>query len=84
MVTIQDAGLRSAPDERLIDHAREENRVIVTNDTDILGIVASRPHPGVIFQTTQFVDPGDLLGAIVRLLNTIPDPAFENNVFYVP
>lgn len=82
--TVQEVGLQGAPDSRILEHARVADRVLLTNDRDFLTLASSELHPGLVFQTTQHVEPGELIGSVVGLLATIPDEAFPGSVFYVP
>ena len=52
VLTVADAGLLGADDRDLLAFAREEGRVIVTQDRDFLRIAAEqRDYPGVVYAT---------------------------------
>lgn len=54
VLTAQEAGLRSAPDEEHLKWARENNRVIFSQDVDFLRLHATGvPHRGIIYAHQQ-------------------------------
>lgn len=65
VLTVGDAGLLGADDEALLAFARNELRVIVTQDQDFLQIAAKEDeHPGVVY-----LSQGRSIGEIVRMLD---------------
>lgn len=81
--TVVDIGLGGAPDKAVWDHCRRENLVLLTNDHHFLQR-ADEDHPGLVYLTTQFADIGEVVRAVVRWVDTMPQDAFAGRVFYVP
>jgi hypothetical protein len=49
VVTARDAGMETALDEALLDHALKLQRVMLTNDTDFIAIANQYLAQGVVF-----------------------------------
>jgi predicted nuclease of predicted toxin-antitoxin system len=63
VTTTPEAGLLQASDEEQLAYAVAELRVVVTQDTDFLRLLASgHPSPGVIFFPAQ----GRSIGQVIR------------------
>ncbi|MBC7855575.1 MAG: DUF5615 family PIN-like protein [Pirellulaceae bacterium] len=70
VTTTTDAGLLSAPDEDHLDFALRENRVVFTNDSDFLRLVADgRHHAGMVYCPPEASSIGD----VVRYLASMHD-----------
>lgn len=82
--TVRGVGLGGASDDRLLEVSLEHGWLLLTNDDDLLRLAHSGTHAGIIFQTTQFVDAGELLRAVVRLVDTLHEKSLRGSVFYVP
>ncbi|MBE2232358.1 MAG: DUF5615 family PIN-like protein [Anaerolinea sp.] len=72
VTTSRDAGLIGASDAEQLQYARNEGRVIVSQDTDFLVIAAAtREHPGLAFarkgtrSVRQIVDQLELIHAVI-------------------
>lgn len=62
VTTARDAGLLGASDEDHLSFANNEQRVIVTNDSDFLRLHAEGcPHPGIVYGHQQSRSMGDIL-----------------------
>jgi predicted nuclease of predicted toxin-antitoxin system len=70
VTTTQDADLLSAPDERQLEFARNEGRVIFTNDSDFVSFASANfDHPGI-----AYCDRGARsIGEIIRYLCLMHD-----------
>lgn len=70
VTTTQDAGLLSAPDEKHLEFARKEGRIIFTNDSDFVSFASGNAdHPGV-----PYCDRGARpIGEIIRYLCLMHD-----------
>jgi uncharacterized protein with PIN domain len=69
VVTVNEAGLRGAPDVEHLDFARRESRVVVTRDADFLRLHAHGVrHGGIVFAPQALS-----IGALIRGLMLIHD-----------
>jgi uncharacterized protein with PIN domain len=69
VLTVQEAGMAGADDERHLTFALQEGRVIVTQDADFLRFQATgRSHAGIAYAPQQLS-----VGAFVRGLVSIND-----------
>jgi predicted nuclease of predicted toxin-antitoxin system len=67
VLTVSEAGLLGTEDEDLLAFAREERRVIVTQDRDFLRLAAqAADHPGVTFASQD-----RSIGEMVRMLDLL-------------
>ena len=65
VMTVVEAGLRSAADEVHLAHARSEGRVLVTHDADFLRLhAAGADHAGIAYGP-QDITVGDLLRSLI-------------------
>lgn len=81
---VVEQGLGGVADRDLLARCQRDRRVLLTNDHDFLGLPDDVDHAGIIYLTTQFASIGDVIRAVVRLLDTTPEEAFAGRVFYVP
>jgi predicted nuclease of predicted toxin-antitoxin system len=73
--TAQESGLQGADDGSHLDLAREDDRVVVTNDTDFLRLHRQGvPHAGIAYFSDQSRSIGELIRMLV-LMHEIVDPA---------
>jgi len=77
-------GLSGAPDQDIFDYAQQEERVLLTNDTDFFSLLEAGTHHGVIYITTQRAPTGRIIRDIAWLIDTSAPDDFESNVFYIP
>lgn len=80
--TVYQVGLDGSPDTRLLEFAEEENRVIVTQDSDFLKF-SEKQHPGIIF-LTEPVNIGDITKELAKQLEKFEPEDLENAVIYIP
>ncbi|HLD41487.1 MAG TPA: DUF5615 family PIN-like protein, partial [archaeon] len=71
-------------DSELLKHCINTNRVLLTNDEDFLSLDKKVEHRGIIFITSQFSAIGDIIRAVVKLVDTVPEKDFKNTKFFVP
>lgn len=77
-------GLSGKSDREVFQYAQQENRIILTNDTDFFSLIENRQHHGIFYLTTQRSPTGRLIKDIARLVDASQPQDFENNVFYIP
>ena len=67
VLTLTEAGLLGADDGDLLVFARQEGRVVVTQDQDFLRIAArERDHPGIVY-----APQGRSIGEMARMLDLL-------------
>lgn len=77
-------GLSGKSDRAVFQHAQQQNRILLTNDTDFFSLIEHWSHHGLLYLTTQRAPAGRLITDIARLVDTSKPEEFENNVFYIP
>ncbi len=82
--TTPEAGLLQASDDQQLGYTLAENRVIVTQDTDILRVAAAgQEHPGIVFYNSQSRTIGQVING-VRLIWEVFEPEdMRNHVEYL-
>jgi len=80
--TVYDKGLDGSPDSEILKHARQNNRVIVTQDSDFLELDKEK-HAGIVF-LTEPIGVGDLTRELVRILENFEEGDLENSIVYIP
>jgi predicted nuclease of predicted toxin-antitoxin system len=63
VITVQRVGLRSALDEVILDAARQQSRVVYTNDPDFLRLHATGiQHSGILYHHILDYSIGEAIG----------------------
>jgi predicted nuclease of predicted toxin-antitoxin system len=89
VLTAREAGLTgTVPDDQHLQLATDRRRVLLTGDTDLLGIAhvwtaSGRPHSGVIFFHPGWTTVGHVVNAVHGLAHKSHDDACANQVVYV-
>lgn len=75
VLTIDEAGLRTASDEEIMDQSTLAGRVIVTNDSDFLALhQAARRHAGIAFCSRGAQGIGRVVAGLVLIYEVLePD-----------
>jgi predicted nuclease of predicted toxin-antitoxin system len=78
-------GLDRALDRHLLDVALQEERVVITADTDFPQLLAlsGDASPGVILFRSGDFSTGELIDLLARVLNAIPEAALAHSVCVV-
>jgi len=89
VLTTQDDGRRHAPDDVLLDRASELQRVLFSQDEDLLAEATRRQREGIPFAGVIYVHQlGITIGTCIRDLELIAKAAshedFTNRVEYLP
>lgn len=89
VVTAQDEGMAELSDSELLDHATRQNRVLFSQDSDLLAEADHRQKHGIRFAGVIYGRQNDVsTGQAVRDLELIAktyDPSdIENRVEYLP
>ena len=89
VITAQEDGYDSAPDDRVLDRASESGRVLFTFDDDLLKEASrrqqvGRPFAGVLFAHQNDVTIGQCI-ADLELIATVCEPEeYTSRVQYLP
>ncbi len=80
VLTVHEAGLTAEPDDRVVEHARQENRILLTrNCEEFRAFHATQPNPPAICAIYQDRDPSKNMtyAAIVRSLENLEASGLE-------
>ncbi len=82
--SVNETGLMGSPDKDILDHAKEDGRVVLTADQkDFPRLAKSIDHPGVIVITKR-MSIKELLRETMKVLDTLGPKDIENTVQYIP
>lgn len=82
VLTVQAANRRGLSDDEQLDFATQENRVMVTMDSDYIALAAQGvSHAGIAFITSD-TSIGDLINNLVLLHGVMTPEEMENNIEY--
>lgn len=85
--TVEEEEIKGYADEgkdSILEVASKNGRVILTNDSDFEEIHEREEHDGIIFIKSQYVDIGDVVREIVKVVDRFTEDEFRNSKFYVP
>ncbi|MEQ8191086.1 MAG: DUF5615 family PIN-like protein [Candidatus Eremiobacterota bacterium] len=84
IITVQELNLSSAEDEKIIERAVEEERVIYTQDTDFLRLHKSGyMHYGIIYHHQQAYSIGEIIRNIILICQTISKQEIKGHVRFL-
>jgi predicted nuclease of predicted toxin-antitoxin system len=89
IVTVQDAGLRSAPDPELLEWAAQEQRLVIPNDVNTLldyayqRVAEGKPIPGVIAVPVGISFGRAIEDVLMLAIASRPDE-WDNQVIFLP
>lgn len=84
VTTTQEAGLLGASDEEQIAYARDEGRVIVTQDADLLRLHADgTEHAGIAYRSPGSGSLGDLIRGLELIWQLLEAEDMRNRVEYL-
>ncbi len=89
VLTSQEDGTREASDDELLSRAASLNRVLVSQDTDLLRIAhqwqsTGRPFPGVIFAHQQGMSIGQCSADLELIAECCREEELANQVLFLP
>jgi len=83
VLTAQEAGLRTADDEAHLSRAREEGRIIFTQDVDFLRLHASGvEHAGIVY-APQGSSIGPLVRGLMPICEILEPDDMQNHVEFL-
>jgi len=80
--TVYDVNLEGSPDSEILEFAEQDNRVVVTQDSDFLELDEEQ-HSGIVF-LTEPIRIGDLTRELARVLENFEPGDLEGSVSYIP
>lgn len=83
-VSIHEENISSISDAHLLDYCTQKGRIILTNDSDFLKLAKTKSHSGIVYLLSQYTTVGDIIRAIVRLIDTYSTEDFSDAIFYIP
>lgn len=82
--TAAEVGLLGEPDERYIEFAASEDRVIVTHDDDFLKLHAmGKPHAGIAYCHQRERTVGELVSTLVLIYDCLLSREVKNRVEFL-
>ena len=88
-VRVQDVGLRTFRDDRVLEFAAQENRILITHDVSTMGrfakvrLLAGKPMPGV-FEISQNLPIGRAIEEIVIIAECSRADEWNGLIKYLP
>ena len=82
--TTPQSGLLSAGDDKQLDFAHSDNRVLVTCDTDFLRLHdRGVPHAGIVYTLKGKRTIGELIHSLLMIAECLTSADMENHVEYL-
>ena len=82
--SMEEEQLKSFPDEQLLEYCRSHGRVLLTNDRDFFILAQQKDHGGIIYLTSQYHSIGEVIRAVLKLIDAHAEEEFIKAIFYVP
>ena len=74
-------GLRSNPDEMILDIAQQQGRVIYSRDTDFLRLhAAGTPHAGILYHHPITYSIGEAIRSFAMACEVLSEDEMRNHV----
>ena len=88
IVTVQDRGREGTPDDELLVEASQDERIMLTNDTDFLALAAAFAVRGQSFAPIFYWPQnrrriGDFMRTVIRLASTLDYTAACSQVHFL-
>jgi len=89
IVRVQDVGLRTFRDDRVLEFAAQENRILLTHDVSTMRafvktrLSVGKPMPGV-FEISQDLPIGRAIEEIVMVAECSPPEEWEGMIQFLP
>jgi hypothetical protein len=83
VLSIPESGLLGASDDVHLEKARDENRVIITQDDDFLRLHASgKEHSGIVY-APQGASIGEMITGLMLVYHVLDASDMENHIEYL-
>lgn len=84
VTTTSQVGLISASDEKQLDFAHSDNRIVVTCDADFLRLHRNGvPHAGIVYSPKGKRNVGDLIHGLVMIAECLNSEEMKNHIEYL-
>lgn len=84
VTSVNDAGKRGSDDERILSFAKDNNRVIITRDSDFVKLHSRGiEHAGIIF-IPKFLEIGKVIKEIEKASMILESEHIKNSVIFIP
>ena len=81
-ISVNEAGKRQSDDEEILRYAKENDRVIITRDSDFIKLhKKGAEHAGIVF-ISKFLDIGKVIGEIEKVSMLFDN--IENTLVFIP
>ena len=82
--TVTEAGLLGASDEEHLAFARQEGRVLFTQDDDFLRLhAAGVPHGGIVYVHQQRAGIGEMIAGLMLIYEVLDSDEMEGHVEFL-
>ena len=83
-VSVNEAGKRESDDQEILSFAKENDRVIITRDSDFVKLhKKGAEHAGIVF-IPKFLDIGKVIGEIEKISMLFESEHIKNTIIYIP
>ena len=83
-ISVNEAGKREYDDEEILNFAKENDRVIITRDSDFVKLHRNgAEHAGIVF-ISKFLAIGKIIGEIEKISMLFESEHMRNNLIFIP
>jgi predicted nuclease of predicted toxin-antitoxin system len=83
ILTAQEADMLGVPDEKHLQYATSQERVILTQDADFLRIhKTGTPHHGIVY-APQSTPTGEMIQGLILIYQVLTEEEMKNRVEYI-
>ena len=84
VISVNEAGKRESDDEEILRFAKENNRVIITRDSDFVKLHRKGvEHAGIVF-IPKFLAVGKIIGEIEKVSMLYESEYIRNTIIFIP
>ena len=83
VITTPEAGLLAAPDTMQLEHARQNGRVLATQDGDFLGLHHRESHAGIAYCQQGSRSIGEIVAGLVLIHEAFSAERMVDHVEYI-
>ena len=83
-ISVNEADKRESDDEEILSFAKDNDRVIITRDSDFIKLhKRGAEHAGIVF-ISKFLAIGKIIGEIEKISMLFEPEHIKNTVIYIP